>query len=311
MTIFCPTRRAALALGAAAVGTMALADDKPAETPWIDAHSHIWSPDVARWPLAAGKKKEDLAPPSFTDDELLAIARPEGVGRVVLIQHSGYHLFDNAYLLDAAKRRPKVFRVVAMVDDKKPAPGTEMKRLLPLGATGFRITPFLTKAQGAEWLATDGMAEMWQTAAKTGQSMCCLLDPQHLAGVEAMCGKHPETSVVIDHFARIGADGEIREKDVDQLCRLAKQKRVTVKISAYYALGKKQPPYSDLVPMIKRVLEAYGPERLMWASDCPYQLDKGQTYKDSIGLIRDRLDFLTPADRQWLLTKTAERVFFS
>src|SRR5262245_33116323 len=155
MTSSChPTRRAALALGLAAAGSIAMhahAADEPADpkTPWIDAHSHIWSPDVARWPLAEGKTKADLAPASFTDDELLAIARPEGVGRVVLIQHSLYHLFDNRYLLDAARRRPKLFRVVAMVDDRQPGAGEEMKRLLPLGATGFRITPFLTKAQGA------------------------------------------------------------------------------------------------------------------------------------------------------------------
>ena len=29
------------------------------------------------------------------------------------------------------------------------------------------------------------------------------------------------------------------------------------------------------------------------------------------GLIRDRLDFLSAADKEWLLRKTAERVFFS
>ncbi|WP_345736276.1 hypothetical protein [Prosthecobacter algae] len=27
----------------------------------------------------------------------------------------------------------------------------------------------------------------------------------------------------------------------------------------------------------------------MWASDCPFQVDPGHTYKDSIALIRDRL----------------------
>ncbi len=74
------------------------------DLPWIDAHSHIWPPETDKFPLAPGQTKADLKPPSFTDDELMAIARPEGVGRVVLIQHSVYHLFDNSYLIDAVRR---------------------------------------------------------------------------------------------------------------------------------------------------------------------------------------------------------------
>ena len=61
--------------------------------------------------------------------------------------------------------------------------------------------------------------------------------------------------------------------------------------------------------MIRRLLEAFGPKRLMWASDSPYQLQGANTYKASIGLVRDRLD-LSKADREWLLAKTAEAVFF-
>ena len=84
-----------------------------------------------------------------------------------------------------------------------------------------------------------------------------------------------------------------------------------VKISAYYALGKKMPPYDDLIPLIRRVCDSFGPARLMWASDCPYQLGGTNTYGASIDLIKKRIDFLSADDRQWLLRKTAEKVFFS
>ena len=177
------TRREALAAGAAALGavmtrTAAAADEA---LPWIDAHSHIWPPDVDKYPLAPGQTKKDLDPPSFTDEELMKVARPEGVGRVVLIQHSVYHLWDNSYLLDAVKRHPKTFRVQGMVDDHKPEPGAAMKKLLPLGVTGFRITPFVrTKDEQPKWLETPGMAEMWATAAKTRQAMCLLINPSDL-----------------------------------------------------------------------------------------------------------------------------------
>jgi predicted TIM-barrel fold metal-dependent hydrolase len=63
--------------------------------------------------------------------------------------------------------------------------------------------------------------------------------------------------------------------------------------------------------MIRRVVEAYGCQRLMWATDSPWQVMGGHTYRDSIDLIRVRLDFLTDEDRQWLLRGTAERLFFA
>lgn len=274
----------------------------------IDAHSHVWSPDTDRWPLAKGQTRSDLKPLSFTPEELLQQAEPVGVGRVVLIQHSIYHGFDNTYLIDCARRLPGRFVVTGMIDDTQPHPEVKLRDLLKDGVRGLRITP---RIRGNSWLEGSGMAALWKCGAETGQAMCCLIDPSHLPGVAAMCEKHPETPVVIDHFARIGADGMIREADLANLCGLAKHKKVHVKISAYYALGKKLPPYDDLLPMIRRVLDAFGPERCMWASDAPYQVQDAHTYRASISLIRDRLEGLSDGDRQWLLRKTAEKVYFA
>jgi predicted TIM-barrel fold metal-dependent hydrolase len=276
--------------------------------PLIDAHSHLWSPDVGQWPLANNQTKADLAPPSFTPEELWKLAEPEKVGRAVLIQHHLYHGWDNRYLIDCAKRFPGRFVVTGMVDDTQPHPDKTMRDLLPQGVRAIRITP---RIRGDKWLEGEGMAAMWRCGAETGQVMACLIDAKDLAGVEAMCKKHPDTPVVIDHFARIGVDGEIRKTDLDAICALAKHKRTAVKVSAYYALGKKQPPYDDLAPMIRRVFDAFGPERTMWASDSPYQLQGEHTYAASIALVRNRLDFLSAGDKQWLLGKTAEQIYFA
>jgi predicted TIM-barrel fold metal-dependent hydrolase len=116
--------------------------------------------------------------------------------------------------------------------------------------------------------------------------------------------------VVIDHFARIGLSGQVDPQQLAQLCALAKFPKVHVKTSAFYALGKKKAPYTDLLPMIRQVVDAYSPKRLMWASDCPFQVEGGHTYASSIELIRDRADFLSASDKEEMLRGTAERVFF-
>jgi predicted TIM-barrel fold metal-dependent hydrolase len=84
---------------------------------------------------------------------------------------------------------------------------------------------------------------------------------------------------------------------------------VLVKVGAFYALGRKQPPYTDLGPLIRRVVQAFGAKRCMWESDSPFQVVAGK-YQDGIDLVRKRLDFLTDDDRDWLLRRTAEEFFF-
>ena len=256
---------------AAMIAGESLAQPKPADAdrPFIDAHSHVWSPDTARWPLAKGQTKDDLKPPSFTPEELFALCHPEKIGRVVLIQHHTYHGWDNTYLTDCAAAHPGKFSVVGMIDDQQPGVEAKMDELQKKRVNAFRITPWIYKEN---WLQSDGMAAMWKHAAKTGQAMCCLIDAKDLVDVYAMAEKNPDTTVVIDHFARIGVDGTIRDQDVAKLCRLANLPKVHVKLSAYYALGKKTPPYLDLLPMVRRVFDAFGPERCMWASDAPYQV---------------------------------------
>ena len=303
------SRRTMLAsAGAVALGHLvstASADDD--KTPWIDAHSHIWTTDLARYPLRAGQGIEVLKPQSFTADELLAIAQPLGVGRAVLIQHYPYHGFDNSLLIDAWKQRPDTFRIVGMIDDLLPHADVRMRELLKTGVTGFRIS---AREDRKDWLSGPGMELMWKTAAGTRQNICCLINPWELESVGKWCTRYPETPVVIDHFARIGMTGTISESDLQMLCELSKHPLVRVKISAYYALGNKRPPHTELIPMIRRLLDRFGPDRLMWASDSPYQMTAPSTYASSLALMLEQLDFLSAGDRRKLLRTTAESTYF-
>lgn len=285
-----------------------MADDAPGKDSTIDAHVHVWTSDTAKYPLSAGYRREEMVPTSFTPEQLFAHMRPCGVSRVVLVQMSFYG-FDNSYMLDTIRTFPGVFSGIAVIDDSAGQPQNEMRRLKSLGVRGFRIYPRNMPVD--RWLESPGLVSMWECGAAERLAMCCLVNPDALPAIDRMCEKHPETPVVIDHCGRVGMSGEIREAELAQLCNLARHKNTFVKVSAFYALGKKKSPYEDLGPMIRRLRDAFGAERLMWATDCPYQVQGEHTYRDSIELVRSRLDFLSAEDRACLLHKTAQRVFFS
>lgn len=273
----------------------------------IDAHVHVWTPDLRKYPLSRRFKQSDMIPTSFTPAELFEHARPQRVSRVVLIQMSFYE-FDNRYMLDCIEQHPGVFAGVGIVDDRDTNVVATMKSLATRGVKGFRL--YADKAQVMSWRDSQGIQSMWNYGADAGLSMCLLANPDALPSIDDMCQRHPQTPVVIDHFGRIGMDGKIHAKDLDQLCRLARWEKVSVKVSAYYALGNKRPPYTDLAEMIRRLVQEFGVERLMWGSDSPYQVASPHTYADSMALIRERLDFLSDSDRRALLHDTAERIFF-
>jgi predicted TIM-barrel fold metal-dependent hydrolase len=271
----------------------------------IDAHVHVWTDDRTRYPRASGER--DYTPERFTPEDLFVHSKPAGVTRIVLIQMSFYR-FDNSYMIDCIRAHPRVFSGVGIVDSSGPLPEKAMDDLSRQGVRGFRIVPGKSPRT---WLETPGMEKMWAHAAKHGLAMCPLMGVDALPSIDGMCAKHPDTPVVIDHMARIGVDGQIRDSDVRLLCGLAKHKNVKVKVSAFYALGCKQAPYTDLGPLIRRLFEDYGPRRLMWASDCPFQVQDGHRYEASLALIRERLPFLSADDREWILGRTASSVFFS
>lgn len=214
---------------------------------------------------------------------------------------------DNSYMLNAVRTHPGIFSAVAVVDADSAALDTTVTHLRSQGVRGFRITARKDKP----WMDWEGMQRLWSAAAAHRMALCPLIDPAAFPWVAALCGKHPQATVVIDHLGRIGAAGPIEDADIRSLCGLARFPRVHVKVSAFYALGRKKPPYTDLIPMIRQIFETYGPRRLMWGSDSPYQAQPPHDYASSANLVREHLNFASSEDREWLLAGTAERVFFS
>ena len=270
---------------------------------YIDAHVHVWTDDLDAYPLAESYTKSDMQPETFYPEDILAHAQPSGVNRIVLIQMS-YYGFDNSYMLDVMEKSPDVFSGIAIVDWNGAHPDEDMRRLADRGVRGFRL---YVRDEGA--LDGTGIERMFSAGARHNLAICPLINPVALPSLDRRCSQFPDTPVIIDHLARIGAAEPINDAHVDSLCAMAKHANVMVKISAFYALGRKAPPYADLAPLIRRVYDAFGPERLMWASDCPFQV-VDHAYEDSIGLVRDRLDFLSAADKEQILRKTAEDFFF-
>lgn len=292
----------------------ALPDQKAADDEaggFIDAHVHVWTPDTGAYPISDNYAKADMRPPSFTPEELFAHCRPAGVRRINLIQMSFYQ-DDHRYMLDAIARHPGIFAGTGLLTNVTANGSRAADRMAELGDQGLRAFRVAgqSRAEGPGWMQHSNYEAIYRLGAERNLILSFLVNPADLAEIGRLCRRFPDTPVILDHLARIRAGSETFAADTEALMRLADRPRVFVKVGAFYALSAAGPPYLDMLPLIERVVSAFGAERCMWESDCPYQVQSPHTYDASVALIRDHADFLSAEDRNRILTRTAESLLF-
>ena len=293
-------------------------EDDPFHGRIVDAHAHIWSADTEKYPLAPGFTKDQLWYSSYSAEELLADALPVGINRINLIQMTWY-ASDHAYILDAIQRYPGHFVgtgvLAAVTDIEGPQPDHAMVALSKGGIYAFRVRGKSTRpfdiGDGDRWLGHPGYRKMFKAGAEHNLALSFLHTPSDLPEIGRMCTLYPETPVILDHFSIVRMEeGRFIEEEVQALLGMSKHKQVMVKLGAFYGLGKKTAPYTDMLPLIRRVVDAFGPERCMWESDAPKQDKDGHTFRAAIDVIRKHANFLSESDKENILIKTAENFFF-
>ena len=262
------------------------------ETNMIDSHVHVWTDDAGKYPRIASIPQ--VEPRRFTPEDYFEHARPSGVTRTVLVQMSFYG-YDNSYMLDSLRTYPHVFSGIAVVDSHSPRPEANMLSLASLGVRGFRIQP---GKSSDPWLDNSGMHSMWTCGAEHHLALCALINPADLRELDRMCTQHPDTPVVIDHLARIGADGPVTDDAARSLCALAKHRNVFVgEFSVLLCTRPQAGSVHRSRPPHPACLRGLSSKTLMWGLDCPFQVQAGHVLSSSAALIQDHLPFTTPEER--------------
>ena len=270
----------------------------------IDPHLHVWSDDEARYPFPGGRPPEGGASVELLN-ETMANA---GVDKAVIVQPKHYG-FDNRYIADCLKRFPGKFAAVGLVDPTAPdAPGRLEELVVSHGFGGMRL--HLGRYGPPSVLAGPDQDPVWRKAEKLGACILMLGYAEEYAELEPIVSRFPEVNVVIDHLAAVPADEAPPYPLLNILLRFAQYPNVYVKVSNVRLRSKEPYPHRDTFPTIRKVYDAFGPERLTWGSDFPHVIRPGATgYVESLDLIRKEIDFLTEADLEWMLCKTSLKIW--
>jgi L-fuconolactonase len=266
----------------------------------IDPHVHVWKHDP-QFPFAAGAH---VPARDATPETLLELMKANGVQRTVIIQVIHYR-YDNRYLANVLKHYPQYFKGVARVDPLDPASPDHLSRLVEEdGFSGVRLSPGADSV--GDWIEGPLMLPLWKRCESLKVPMTILAPISRMPAVGRLIDQCPELTLVIDHMADCPVD---QPQELEKLIALKRHARTFVKISHTWSLSKQKYPWLDAQELVKRLHAAFGPERLMWATDWPIIENSGAKYAQALTLVRDDMAFLNEEDKRWMLSKAVSKVW--
>jgi predicted TIM-barrel fold metal-dependent hydrolase len=263
----------------------------------VDAQVHLWKAESPDWPWVPGLKPQ--MPEPFTIEKLVPMMDDNGVDRAVIVPPS-WPGDRNDYALEAAKRYPDRFAVmgrIALHDPKSVA-------LLPKwneqpGMLGVRV--IFNNDVTIPWL-TDGTADwFWPAAEKAGLPVMFFASGRTLMFAR-IAERHPQLTLIVDHMGvnAVMAKEKTIPAGIDQAVALAKYPNVSIKMSSAPNMSLESYPFRDVTVHLRRVFDAYGPQRCYWGTDLTNSFAKA-TYRQRVTHFTEELSFLSESDKDWVM----------
>ena len=271
----------------------------------VDSHVHVVAADRARYPLTPlqGRLGAWVEAKPVDAAALLAEMDAAGVDCALLSQAATAYAYENAYVVDSAKRYPQRFIGVCIIDMLAPDAPDRLSQLVEQqGVRGIRL--FTTPDPDAPWLDDPRTFPVWDRTRSLALPLMVQVHTRHLPRLRRVLELFPEIPVALDHLAN--GQLEATEGPADELLALADlpnlfAKFSTVNLYAVEATGRSVQSYFG------PLLERFGAERLLWGSNYPNTYDR--SYKEMVDLAREAFSFLDARERDWLFGGTAARLW--
>jgi predicted TIM-barrel fold metal-dependent hydrolase len=266
----------------------------------IDSQVHVWPAATPQRPWRAGRSSDNVhLPQPFGYDDLLAEMDAAGVDRAILVP-PGWEGDRVDFVLAAAQKYPGRFAAMGRIPVERP----ESRQMLTtwLGQPGMLGVRLSFQHELNRAFMADGTVDWFWPAAEELGVPVMLYAPHWLARFGDIAKRHPRLKIIVDHL------GLFRQKDGDaaaamiETASLAVHPNLFVKLSAVPLYSSEDYPYRNLHAALRSLIEAFGPKRCFWGTDLT-RLMRKCGYSQCLRLFTEGLDFLSPADRDWIMGK--------
>ncbi|AZQ32835.1 amidohydrolase [Streptomyces cyaneochromogenes] len=275
----------------------------------VDAHHHVWDLSVRDQDWITGTELQPLRR-NFAVADLTLETGAAGVDRTVLVQTVTVPEETREFLA-LADGHELIAGVVGWTDLTRPDVAEELARLRELPG-GQYLKAIRHQVQGEpdpEWLLRADVRRGLAAVADAGLVYDLLVLPHQLPACAKAAAALPELIFVLDHLGKPPIASGAREPWTSEIRALAALPNTVCKLSGMVTEADLTSWTVDgLRPYAEVVLEAFGPQRLMFGSDWPV-CTLSATYGEVLSVARELTEGLGTADRTEVFAGTATRVY--
>ena len=271
------------------------------DQPKVDCHNHVLDP--ARFAYAEGVAYRPAGQEIGTQAQHRAVMDAYGVRHALVVGPNSGYGEDNRCLLDTLARSEGRFKGIAVVPND-----ASRETLLALKAQGVVGIAFNATVHGvAHYLGT---APLLERLADLDMAIDVQVEHDQMVALAPLL-RSSGARILIDHCGRPTPGVGLEQPGFQAVLALARQAgrgRVVAKLSGLQKFSSQAWPYDDAWPFVRALIDAFGLDACVWASDWPYlkaaeRLDYGTQLKLVERWLPDA------ADRERLLWDTPRRVF--
>jgi predicted TIM-barrel fold metal-dependent hydrolase len=264
----------------------------------IDCHAHVIDP--ANFPYGEDIEYKPSGQEIGTTAQFRQVMKTYGVTHCMLVQPNSGYGGDNSCMLDAIEYGEGAFKGVAIIDFD--ADLAALRKLKSQGIVGVAFNPAF---HGTGYYRNS--KSLIAKLADLDMFLQIQIEHDQLSMFVPWIESTP-VRVLIDHCGRPTIDAGLDQPGFQTLLRLARTKRVSVKLSGYSKFSKVGYPFRDCWPYMRTIVEAFTLEHCLWASDWPFlRAPERQDYgplAELVGLL-----WPNPADRRAVFLDTPRRLF--
>lgn len=171
------------------------------------------------------------------------------------------------------------------------------------GLHGLRM---VTLSQPPLMLTDPRTLPLWEAAAQLEIPLCIIVEFPQVALLPALLQRFSRVTVVLEHLGMPQLGDGPPYSAIQPLFDLARFPNCLMKFSTVniYAAMKER---STCAEFFRRVVDRFGPRRLLWGSNFPSTRDR--SLKEQLDLARKQLSFLSPEEQSLIFGETALRLW--
>lgn len=296
----------------------------------FDAHAHLVADDQSRYPRNPMQRAADAPyrPPGVIGrpggkhgpnpineipdaSRVLRWMQEENVDGIVAVQKRMIYRYDNSYILDSSDAHPDLFSAVVILDaEDADTPDLVRRWIRDHGLAGLRLFGGRKPDGSMPWLNSPAALRSWAVAQEAGIVMDLEVLAQGGGGpsipaIMDLARAHPDVRVVLDHLLEPEMDEGDHFGLDERYEKLALCPNIFFKFTSINLdICREADIRADKV--LRRAVDLYGANRLMWGSDIG---TSSGTYQEMIERFLDAAAVLTAEELKAVGHDTGRRVF--